>query len=225
MWLRNQTLVVIFAVPAFAVNRTFAGGILPVTTTGCCSVLRQTHEIAVYTAGSQYPVTFGVSMKVTSLAVVLAISLLAWSQNSTGSNEVEAVYSDAHALYIELHQHPELSGHEVQTAAKLEVKLRNLGYEVTNHVGGTGIVAVLKNGPGPTITLRTELDALPVEEKTGLPYASIVRTKDDSGRDVPVMHACGHDLHMAALVGTATIMAHSKETWHGTLMLIGQPAK
>ena len=96
---------------------------------------------------------------------------------------------------------------------------------VTEHVGGTGIVAILKNGAGPTIMLRTELDALPVEEKTGLPYASKVRTKDDAGHDVPVMHACGHDLHMTALLGTAEIMAHSKNTWHGTLMLIGQPAE
>ena len=81
--------------------------------------------------------------------------------------------------------------------------MRGLGYEVTEHVGGTGIVAILKNGAGPTVMLRTELDALPVEEKTGLPYASKVRTKDDAGQDVPVMHACGHDLHMASLVGTA----------------------
>jgi hippurate hydrolase len=103
--------------------------------------------------------------------------------------------------------------------------LRNAGYDVTEHVGGTGLVAVLKNGAGPTIMLRTELDALPVEEKTGLPYASKVRTKDDEGHEVPVMHACGHDLHMAALLGTAEIMAHSKNTWHGTLILIGQPAE
>jgi amidohydrolase len=86
-------------------------------------------------------------------------------------------------------------------------------------------VAILKNGAGPTVMLRTELDALPVEEKTGLAYASKVHSKDDAGHDVPVMHACGHDLHMASIVGTAAIMAHSKETWHGTLMLIGQPAE
>lgn len=86
-------------------------------------------------------------------------------------------------------------------------------------------MAILKNGPGPTVLLRTELDALPVEEKTGLPYASKVRAKDDGGHDVPVMHACGHDLHMASIIGTAAIMAHSKETWHGTLFLIGQPAE
>src|SRR5207249_1390587 len=83
----------------------------------------------------------------------------------------------------------------------------------------------MKNGPGPTVMLRTELDALPVEEKTGLPYASKVRAKDDAGRDVGVMHACGHDVHMASLLGTAEIMAHTKNTWHGTLMLIGQPAE
>ena len=104
-------------------------------------------------------------------------------------------------------------------------RLRGAGYDVTEHVGGTGVVAILKNGAGPTIMLRTELDALPVEEKTGLPYASKVRAKDDAGRDVPVMHACGHDLHMAAVLGTAEIMARSKNTWHGTLMLIGQPAE
>lgn len=139
--------------------------------------------------------------------------------------EVDKVYSQAHALYVDLHEHPELSAHETQTAAKLAAKLRSAGYEVTEHVGGTGVVALLKNGVGPTITLRTELDALPVEEQTGLPYASKVHTQDDAGREVPVMHACGHDLHMAALLGTAEIMAASKNGWHGTLILIGQPAE
>ena len=118
-----------------------------------------------------------------------------------------------------------MSSHETQTAAKLAARLRSLGYEVTEHVGGTGIVAILKNGAGPVVMMRTELDALPVEEKTGLPYASKVHAKDDEGHDVPVMHACGHDLHMATLVAAADIMAHSKQTWHGTLMLIGQPAE
>jgi amidohydrolase len=141
------------------------------------------------------------------------------------SKEVESVYPEARALYLDLHQSPELSFHETQTAAKLASRLRSLGYEVTEHVGETGIVAILKNGPGPTVMFRTELDALPVEEKTGLPYASKVHAKDNSGRDVGVMHACGHDIHMASLVGAATIMAHSKDSWHGTLMLIGQPAE
>jgi amidohydrolase len=141
------------------------------------------------------------------------------------SPEVDAVYPSAHALYLELHQNPELSGHETRTAAKLAVQLRALGYEVTEHIGGTGIVAILRNGPGRTVMLRTELDALPVEEKTGLSYASKVHAKDDAGNDVSVGHMCGHDLHMSALVATAGIMAHSKNTWHGTLMLIGQPAE
>ena len=139
--------------------------------------------------------------------------------------EVNAVYSRSYALYVDLHENPELSSHEMQTAAKLASRFRDLGYDVTEHVGGTGIVAIMKNGAGPTVMLRTELDALPVEEKTGLPYASKVQAKDPAGHDVPVMHACGHDLHMAAIVGTAAIMAGSKNSWHGTLMLIGQPAE
>jgi amidohydrolase len=159
-----------------------------------------------------------------SLLLFASLSAVALAQAPT-AKEIEKVYPDAHAFYLDLHENPELSAHETQTAAKLAARLRSSGYDVTEHVGGTGIVALLKNGEGPTIMLRTELDALPVEEKTGLPYASKVRTRDDAGREVPVMHACGHDLHMAALLGTAEVMAHSKDTWHGTLMLIGQPAE
>ncbi len=157
-----------------------------------------------------------------SLLVLLAAVA---SAQAPSSKEIDSVYPDAQALYLDLHQNPELSAHETQTAAKLAGRWRSAGYEVTEHVGGTGVVAILKNGPGPTIMLRTELDALPVEEKTGLAYSSKVRTKDDAGHDVPVMHACGHDLHMAAILGTAEIMSRSKETWHGTLILIGQPAE
>jgi amidohydrolase len=139
--------------------------------------------------------------------------------------EVAAEYPRAEALYLDLHRHPELSFHETETAAKLAGELRQLGYEVTTGVGRTGIVGVLKNGAGPTVMLRTELDALPVTENTGLPFASTVRTKDDAGNDVGVMHACGHDAHMAAWMGTARIMATSKGTWRGTLIVIGQPAE
>ena len=139
--------------------------------------------------------------------------------------EVDAVYPKAYALYVDLHQHPELSFSETETAAKLAGQLRSLGYTVTEHVGGTGVVAILKNGPGKTIMLRTELDALPVEEKTGLPFASKVHAKDPAGHEVPVGHMCGHDLHMSALFATGAIMARSRDTWHGTLMLIGQPAE
>jgi amidohydrolase len=161
------------------------------------------------------------------LARIVLLASLAASANAQTprSKEVENVYPEAHALYLDLHQHPELSGHETQTAANLAGRLRSFGYEVTEHVGGTGIVALLKNGTGPTVMLRTELDALPVEEKTGLSYASQVRAKDDAGHEVSVMHACGHDLHMASILGTAAIMARSKDTWHGTLLLIGQPAE
>jgi hippurate hydrolase len=155
----------------------------------------------------------------------LASLVASTSAQTTTSKEIDSVYPDAHALYLDLHQNPELSTHETQTAAKLAGRLRSIGYDVTEHVGGTGIVAIMKNGAGPTVMLRTELDALPVEEKTGLAYASKVRAKDDAGHDVPVMHACGHDLHMASILGTAEILAHSKDTWHGTLMLIGQPAE
>src|SRR5213080_4859431 len=157
--------------------------------------------------------------------LLVVVTASAWAQMAATSGEVENVFPQARALYVDVHQNPELSGHETQTAEKLVSRLRTLGYEVTEHVGGNGIVALLKNGPGPTVMLRTELDALPVEEKTGLPYASKIHTKDDAGHEVPVMHACGHDLHMASLMGTATIMANTKNTWHGTLMLIGQPAE
>lgn len=159
------------------------------------------------------------------LTIFLLFSALAAVGQSNSSNPVDAAFPEVHSFYLELHEHPELSGHEVHTASALAARLIAAGYEVTEHVGNTGVVAILKNGADPTIMLRTELDALPVEEKTGLPYASKVHASDDSGHDVPVMHACGHDLHMAALVGTAEVMAKTRDSWHGTLMLIGQPAE
>lgn len=163
-----------------------------------------------------------------TLGLPLSLLLLTaslFAQAPTPSKEVQAASAESYKLYVDLHEHPELSSHETQTAAKLASHLRGLGYEVTENVGGTGVVAVMKNGDGPTILLRTELDALPVPEKTGLPYASKVMARDDSGKEVPVMHACGHDVHMASIVGTAEVMAQSKSTWHGTLLLIGQPAE
>ena len=136
-------------------------------------------------------------------------------------------------IYKSLHASPELSRHEEKTSAFLAKELRSLGYDVTDHVGkydnskwvGYGIVAVLKNGEGPTVLVRTELDALPVDEKTGLAYASRVKTKDDAGDEVSVMHACGHDIHMTSLLGTAKMLVHLRDKWHGTLVLIGQPAE
>src|ERR1700756_4818835 len=137
------------------------------------------------------------------LAALLAFARSGASQTWTtpAASEVDAVYPDIETLYIDLHRNPELAFQEVQTAAKLAARVRALGYDVTTGVGRTGIVAVMKNGPGPTVMLRTELDALPVEEKTGLPFASTVIGKTASGQTTPVMHACGHDIHMSAWAG------------------------
>jgi amidohydrolase len=145
--------------------------------------------------------------------------------NGVGAAQVDAIYPDIEKLYIDLHRNPELAFHEQRTATTLAARVKALGYEVTTGVGGTGVVAILRNGPGPLVMLRTELDALPIEEKTGLPFASTVKTKNDAGELVPVAHMCGHDLHMSAWVGTAELMANNRERWHGTLMLVGQPAE
>jgi amidohydrolase len=141
------------------------------------------------------------------------------------AEQVNAIYPEVESLYFDLHRTPELAMHEQQTAAKLAERVKSLGYEVTTGVGGTGIVAVLRNGQGPTVILRTDMDALPVEEKTGLPYASQVLVKSNSGTSIPVMHACGHDIHMSSWFGTAKLMATNRDRWHGTLILIGQPAE
>jgi amidohydrolase len=138
---------------------------------------------------------------------------------------LDALYPDLQKLYLDLHQNPELSFHEEKTAAKLADRLRALGFEVTTGIGGTGIVGLLRNGKGPTVMIRTDLDALPVEERTGLPYASKVTTKDDSGATVSVMHACGHDIHMSSWIGTATLLSKAKDRWRGTLMMVGQLAE
>jgi hippurate hydrolase len=132
------------------------------------------------------------------------------------ASDIDHLYPGIEALYIDIHSNPELAFQEKQTAAKLAARVKELGYEVTTGVGGTGVVALLKNCPGPVVMLRTELDALPVTEQTGLPFSSKIPG---------VMHACGHDLHMAAWAGTAQWMAAHRAEWHGTLMLIGQPAE
>lgn len=135
--------------------------------------------------------------------------------------------------YIWLHQNPEISYQEEKTSAFLAQELKGLGFEVTERFGryrepgrtSYGIVAVLKNGTGPTVMLRTDMDALPVEEKTGLPYASRVKTKNDAGQEVPVMHACGHDIHMSSFLGTAMVLSGMRDRWKGTLVMIGQPSE
>lgn len=138
---------------------------------------------------------------------------------------LDRIYPDLDALYIDLHQTPELSLHEEKTAAKMAARLRDLGFDVTTGIGGHGVVGLLRNGDGPTVMLRTDLDGLPVEEKTGLEYASTATGLNADGETVPVMHACGHDIHMTSWVGAATLLAGARDAWSGTLMMIGQPAE
>ena len=128
-------------------------------------------------------------------------------------------------LFEYFHRNPELSSMETKTAARLAQELRSAGFEVTEGVGGTGVVAILKNGPGPLVMMRADMDGLPVPEKSGLAYASVATQVYWDGNEVPVMHACGHDVHMTSLVGTARMMAATMDTWSGTLMLVGQPAE
>ncbi len=134
-------------------------------------------------------------------------------------------YGRLEELYKELHANPELSSMEVQTAGRMAKQLTSLGFQVTTGVGGTGVVGILKNGPGPIVMVRTDLDALPVTEATGVPYASRVRTRDKHGNEVGAMHACGHDMHMTCWAGTAAVLASMKDRWSGTLMFVGQPAE
>src|SRR5690606_4114061 len=141
----------------------------------------------------------------------------------------EAVQADYDAnlagLFDHFHRNPELSGLEVQTAARLARELEALGYDVTTGVGGTGVVAVLRNGEGPTVMLRADMDGLPIAEDSGLANASTARQVDRDGVEKPVMHACGHDVHITALVGTARQMMNRRAHWSGTLVLIAQPAE
>jgi len=138
------------------------------------------------------------------------------------ASRVDAMYPWLDGVYKDLHAHPEIAFQEVRTAGKLAGEMRKLGFEVTEKVGKTGIVAVLKNGAGPTVLVRTELDGLPMEEKTGLPYASRARTQ---AGDNFVTHSCGHDVHMASWLGAAKTLVELKSQWHGTLVFIAQPAE
>jgi hippurate hydrolase len=134
-------------------------------------------------------------------------------------------YPSLEHLYRDFHAHPELSGQERRTSERLACELQQAGYEVTTGIGGTGIAAVLRNGRGPVLMIRADMDALPIREETGLPWQSFVRMQDAGGREVGVMHACGHDLHMTALVGAARALAALTSSWQGTLLLIGQPSE
>ena len=159
------------------------------------------------------------------LVVVLASSVAGlvtmWAQGASKGADLETL----DALYRDLHAHPELAFQEHRTSQMLSERVAALGFEVTRPVGRTGFVALLRNGPGPVVMLRTELDALPLEEKTGAPFASMARGRAADGSEVPVAHACGHDLHMTAWYGTARRMAAERREWKGTLILVGQPAE
>jgi amidohydrolase len=165
--------------------------------------------------------------------LIIATGFIGLTAQAAISNELDnriatklnSDYPAVEAFYKELHLHPELSLMEKNTSAKLAADLRSSGFEVTEHFGGYGVVAVMKNGNGPTLLIRSDMDGLPVEEATGLAYASKTRTTDLSGRDQPVMHACGHDIHMSVLTETGRAMASIKDAWSGTLILIGQPAE
>jgi len=169
-------------------------------------------------------------LSILSLLASLPLSVFA---QQTPQSLADAELPSLLGIYRDLHSHPELSGYEERTAASVAKELRAAGCQVTEHLGkyensklkGYGVVGVMKNGDGPTVLVRTDMDALPVEEDTGLPYASKVVAKNDEGKDVHVMHACGHDVHIAALIGVARVLAKLKGQWHGTIVFVAQPAE
>src|SRR5437764_4911490 len=166
------------------------------------------------------------------LSVLTLVSALATAQQ-TPQSLADAELPSLLAIYKDVHTHPELSGHEERTAAIVAKELRAVGCDVTENFGKYdkpnlkcyGVIGVMKNGEGATVLVRTDMDALPVKEETGLPYASKVNTKNDSGQEVCVMHACGHDAHIAAFIGTARALQHLKDQWAGTIIFVGQPAE
>jgi hippurate hydrolase len=174
-------------------------------------------------------------MKISLLPVALLtfVPSFAFAQESAVEKAATSELPSLLSIYKDIHTHPELSGHEERTAALVAKELRAVGCDVTENFGKYddpklkcyGVVGVMKNGTGPTVLVRTDMDALPVHEETGLPYASTVTTKNDEGREVSVMHACGHDAHMAAFIGTARALQRMKDQWSGTIIFVGQPAE
>ncbi len=165
-----------------------------------------------------------------SLSILISRSVFAQqTPQSVADAELPALLT----IYKDVHTHPELSGHEERTSAIVAKELRAAGCQVTEHLGkyeksdlkGYGVVGVMKNGDGPTVLVRTDMDALPVEEQTGLPYASKVVAKNDEGKDVRVMHACGHDAHISMFIGVVRALAKLKDQWHGTILFVAQPAE
>jgi len=141
------------------------------------------------------------------------------------ATRIQELLPELERVYTDIHAHPELSMQETRTAQVAADRLRRAGYDVTEAVGNTGVVGLLRNGDGPTVMLRADMDALPVRERTGLPYASTQTSTDTAGKTVPVMHACGHDMHVTWLIGAATVLAQTRDAWKGTLMPVFQPAE
>ena len=176
-------------------------------------------------------------MKICSLSIlslsVLGVAAPIFAQKADIEKFAESELPSLLAIYKDIHMHPELSWYEERTSGLIAKELRAVGCEVTDKFGkydnpnlkAYGVVGILKNGDGPTVLVRTDMDALPVHEETGLPYASKVTTTNDEGKDVPVMHACGHDAHMSAFIGTARVLQRLKGQWHGTIMFVAQPAE
>src|SRR5882724_6982704 len=179
----------------------------------------------------------GAAMKYSLVVLLCGLAVLSGAKPLLAQNDLDQrvgkEMDSLVATYKHLHENPELSTEEKESSALVAVELRKLGYDVTDHFGrydspgvvSYGIVGVLRNGPGPAVYIRTDMDALPIVENTGLPYASHVRVKRADGAEVGVMHACGHDVHMSVFLGTARILAQLKDRWRGTLVLIGQPAE
>jgi hippurate hydrolase len=172
-------------------------------------------------------------MKIFPLALAVALLSSPLFAAQTPQELAAAELPSLLTIYKDLHTHPELSGHEEKTSAFVAKELRAVGCEVTEHLGkyekagmtGYGVVGVMKNGAGPTVWVRTDMDALPVEEETGVPYASKDMQKNDEGKEVHVMHACGHDIHMSTFIGVARNLAKLKDQWKGTIVFVGQPAE
>ncbi|MCH9694217.1 MAG: amidohydrolase [Gammaproteobacteria bacterium] len=160
-----------------------------------------------------------------TIVIVLLGGLSATALAESLNEAIAADYPYLDSLFKHLHQNPELSMQEFKTSDRMAEEMTGLGFDVTRNIGNTGLVGVMKNGDGPTLMIRADMDGLPVQEKTGLAYASQARQINLEGRDMPVMHACGHDVHMTALIGTARRLVEIKDQWQGTLMLVAQPAE
>lgn len=168
-------------------------------------------------------------MTIVAIAFITIIVIQTQNFAQRSQDDIQALidfeYPSLKELYYYFHAHPELSLYEQNTSARLAEELSKIGFEVSSNIGGFGIVGIIKNGNGPTVLVRTDMDALPIKEQTGLPYASTVLVKDEHGKEVGVMHACGHDVHMTVFIGTARLLTQIKERWKGTLIMIGQPAE